>query len=350
MKNSKMKSFSGLFYLVFICLFSCAKKDVDVAVGNNSFEIVELKPIETGIKPIGVPKIKVVNDLLFTLDLKDSVVFKVYNSEFQLLDWKYQLGQFPLELEFPIFSAPVVDGENERVNLLDLGRLNLVSFSPKIISDSIDWDMKANTLKNLEYFPKNIIYYSDSLNIYVPEIGGSLVLENKQAGSVEIVPYKFHLFDKIKPSNIPFVFQSVGALNRDKGIIAIAPILTGEVEFYDMTGSFIKSVAYDSTNHDAEMISQVDFSNTDILVNAIDIFSTSNYLYVLSSNNKVNQFLTGQKGSGSAIFKLDWNGSILTQYNLGVDASSFGVDESNNRFYVSLNEIDDNPIVYFEFE
>ncbi len=349
MKNLIMKSFGILFGIILISLGSCAKKDGEVAVANSSFRIVELKSKETGIRPMGVPKLKVVNDLIFTLDLKDSVVFKVYNSEFHLLDWKYQLGQFPLELEFPIFSAPVVDGEIERVNVLDLGKLNLVSFSPKIISDSIDWDMKASALKDLEYFPKNIISYSDTLTIYVPEIGGSLVLENKQAGSVEIVPYKFHLFDKIKPSNIPFVFQSVGAFNRDKGIIAIAPILTGEVEFYDMTGSFIKSVVYDSTNHDTEMISQVDFSNTDVLVNAVDIFSTPNYLYVLSSNNKVNQFLTGQKGSGSAIFKLDWDGTILTQYNLGVDASSFGVDESNNRFYVSLNENDENPIVYFEF-
>lgn len=350
MKNLKMKSFGILFGIILISLGSCAKKDGAVAVGTSSFEIVELKPIETGIKPIGVPKIKVVNDLLFTMDLKDSVVFKVYDSSFKLLDWKYQLGQFPLELEFPIFSAPVIDGENERVNVLDLGKLNLVSFSPKIISDSIDWDMKASALKDLEYFPKNIIYYSDTLTIYVPEIGGSLVLENKQTGSVEIVPYNFHLFDKVKPANIPFVFQSVGALNRDKGIIAIAPILTGEVEFYDMTGSLMKSVVYDSMNHDIEMISQVDFSNTEVLINAIDIFSTSNYLYVLSSNNKVNQFLAGQKGLGSSIIKLNWDGVILAQYNLGVDASSFGVDESNNRFYISLNESDDNPIVYFEFE
>lgn len=76
---------------------------------------------------------------------------------------------------------------------------------------------------------------------------------------------------------------------------------------------------------------------------------SEDYIYLLSSNNKANVGVTGIKANNSSVYKFDWEGRIIQRYDLGVDASSFGVDESRNRFYVTVVENDDDPIWYFEF-
>lgn len=342
------KSLSVLF--VFAVLWaSCSPSGSEEKIEHEQFRI-ELTPKKAEIGLVGLPKIKSIDELLVTIDLKDTSVIKIYDKDLKLLGGKFKLGEFPLELEFPVFSSPQVFRNSVDNPIYDLGKLKLIDLQIKDPSSSNDISAKYQQVQGLSYFPKTIVFYSDSLAIYVPEVGGSLIFENRATQKVEVVPYQFHLFEKIKPANLSYVFQSVGAINLDEGLIVIAPILTGQVEFYKLNGEFQNSVTYDSTNHQKGFLDQVDFGNTDIIINAVDISVSPDFVYVLSSNNKVNQYLTGVRTNSSSVIKMDWNGTILGRYDLGVDASSFAVDEAQNRFYVTLNENDDTPIVYFDLD
>lgn len=344
-----MKNLLSFSFVVFGILFSCKEKDRDF----NSTPIlnsISLKPMKSGIHVFGVPNVKVIDGDLLILNLKDTLIFKLYNSELKYISGFGKLNELPLDLKFPKFSSQIITGEEEDfISIFDLANLNYFKFWPNKEFGSEIWDYEKYKLKGLTLYPTTILYLTDSTNVYVPEIGGALAIDNHRSNKSEIKPFSFKDFEFIKTENLPYVFQSVGAVNLDRNIILIAPILTGELEFYDLNGNFIKAITYDSTNQYGNMLREVNYLQTEVVINAVDLAITNDYIYLLSSNNKLNQHVTGIFVKNSSVYKLNWEGDLIQEYKLGLDASSLAVDEKNNRFYVTVNENDDEPIWYFEY-
>lgn len=341
--------FSICSVIINILLISCGEKHEDF---NSSpiLESISLKPLKSGINVLGVPNVEVIDGDLVILNLKDTLLFKLYNSEFNYINGFGKLNELPLDLKYPKFSSQIISGEEEgSISIFDLANLNYFKFWPNKESGSEIWDYEKFKLKGLTLYPTTLLYLTDSTNVYVPEIGGAIAIDNYRSKKSEIKPFPFKDFEFIKSENLPYVFQSVGAVNIDRNIILIAPILTGELEFYDLNGNFIKAITYDLTNQDGDMLREDNFLQTDIIINAIDLAITKDYIYLLSSNNKLNQHVTGIFVKNSSIYKLNWEGDLIQEYKLGLDASSFGVDEKNKRFYVTVTENDDEPIWYFEY-
>lgn len=343
MKNS-------IFVLLALCAisFSCQEKLAEEK--SDEFPaIIILEGKKTGIEVLGIPKVTTYKGDLVVLNKKDSLLFKVYNSDFEFITGYGQMSEFPLELKFPMFSSPVISEDNDYLPIFDLENLNSIKLWPNLTGEIGDWKYEKTKLKNFQSYPTTLIFLSDSAIAYIPEMGGSLAINYQGSKPGVIKPYHFKEFSKIRTTNLRWVFQSEAAVHVPKEVMVIAPLMTGELEYYDLQGELIKAVAYDTTNLQGNMFAEENFLNTNLIITALDLSVTDKFIYLLSSNNKTNEHKTGIKTNNSSVYKFDWDGKILQRYDLGVDASSFGVDEARSRFYVTVVENDEDPIWYFEF-
>ncbi len=329
-------------------VFSCKEKDSNI-YSNKISEPISLRANKSGIHVLGVPNIEIFENDLVVLNLKDTLLFKLYNSDFDFINGFGRLNEMPLDLKFPKFSSQIITGKEDFISVFDIANLNSIKLWPDEDMDSKTWDYEKSKLKGLTLYPTTLLYMTDSTIVYVPEMGGAISIDNYKSNNSDVKPFPFKGFEMIKANNLPYVFQSVGAVNVCKNIIIIAPILTGELEFYELNGNFIKAVTYDFTNQSGTMLSVDNYIETDIIINAIDLSITNDYIYLLSSNNKLNQHVTGIMTNNSSIYKIDWDGNLIQEFQLGLDVSSMAVDEKLKRFYVTVNDNDGEPIWYFDF-
>ncbi|MHA7131234.1 TolB-like 6-bladed beta-propeller domain-containing protein [Algoriphagus namhaensis] len=314
-----------------------------------SYPKYNLTPKSTGIQVLGVPKLRVVGSDLVLLTRADSSLLKVYTSDFKLLGGSWSLSEFPNDLKLPLFQAHSIPQQKNTVGIYDLPSSAVLDLEYKVVEGDFEWGFTLERVSGLDYFPLSILVLRDSLKIYVPESGGSLVIEKPLENKVLLKKYPFFLFESISPTNLSSVFQSVQTINYSKETIALAPIMTGELELYDFSGNLIRSVIYDDFNHDKEKLAKADFTETDLRILAVDISASEDYIYILSANYPLNSYLTGVPSNASQIFKFNWDGDVQAVYNLNISGTSFGVDEVKRRFYVTVNENDENPIWYFDF-
>jgi len=337
--------------LVFIAiLISCESKTPEL---NSeiipAYPELNLAPKPTGIQVLGVPKLKVMGSDIVLLTRTDSSLLKVYNRDFELLGGSWALSEFPNDLKFPMFKPLTVPQKINTVGIFDLPGSALLDLNYEYNEGNFDWDFSLEKVSDLDYFPLSILVLRDSLKIYVPETGGPLVFEKPLENKVSLKRYSFFLFESITPSNLSSVFQSVQTVNLSRETIALAPIMTGELELYDFSGNLIRSVVYDDFNQDKEKLSKADFTETDLRILAVDISATEDYIYILSANYPLNRFLTGIPSNESQIFKFNWDGDLQEVFNLNITGTSFGVDEAKKRFYVTVEENDEEPVRYFDF-
>ena len=339
-----------IYSALFITLISCQGEEVkEEGVLSSAYAEIDLIPQPSGIEVLGVPKLKVVGSDLVLLNPKDTTLLKIFDKKFNLLGGFLALNEFPTELTFPKFSASVFPKEDGIFSVFDIPNSSVLELNYQTEDGSLDWQYDQKKIEALDYFPMSILLNTDTLKIYVPEVGGPLVIENSIENIVRMLKYEFSLFESISPPNLPYVFQSSQAVNLEKGLIAIAPIMTGELEIYDFSGSLVRSTLYDDHNHDKEKLQTPNFTETDLRIQAVDILATEKSIYVLSANYTLNRFLTGLSYDESQIFQFNWQGDLQAIYNLNILASSFGVDERAKRFYVTAEENDDEPIWYFDY-
>lgn len=241
-----MKVLQFLFLATVIVSFSCQEKVYDEK--SKEFpSAIALNGKKTGIQVLGIPKVSTFKGNLIVLNRKDSLLFRAYDSDFEFLNGFGQLEEFPLELKFPMFSSQVISEEEDYVPIFDLENLNGIKLWPNLNKVAVPWKHEKTKLRNLESYPTTLIYTSDSTSVYIPEVGGSLAINYQDSKRGVIKPYHFKEFSKIKPSNLRWVFQSVAAVNVPKELIVIAPIMTGELEYYDLQGELVRAVPYDTT-------------------------------------------------------------------------------------------------------
>ncbi len=242
-------------------------------------------------------------------------------------------GGGPNEFFEPIFNTKVNGRTQKRDNLWihDLEKGNLVCLAinengVSIIKESKVPDTKAG------YITK-IILETDSSLIFVPEEIGRLAFFNKVSGESKILPYSPVVDQNIKENQKWMIFQSEVAVHADLGLIAAAPILLGQLDFFDFSGNLVKSFIYDQENHNSNELSNENVTKSNLKHYARDIESSDESIFLLVTERTFSQVRAKEYTNTSKILEFDWEGGLINEFVLDNYIESFAYDKTLNRFY-----------------
>lgn len=79
------------------------------------------------------------------------------------------------------------------------------------------------------------------------EAEGRFIHYNYGSRESKIIPYVPKIEFSIRDDYFYPIYRSAVAVNMDKGLIAAAPMLLGEIDFFDLNGNYLKSTVFDIT-------------------------------------------------------------------------------------------------------
>lgn len=193
-------------------------------------------------------------------------------------------------------------------------------------------------------------YRDDDLMIATPESEWRFVIYKDSIQNFNHVPYTpsldFSIGDELKT----IIYRSASYINKKDGIMASAPLLLGEIDFFSLEGQHLSSSIFSSREilkNDLENKDKIKGNNPKYFIK--DIRANNNYIYALNYDNYQNDFYETGNYSNQSILVFDWKGNPVKKYILDKNhfIKSFAVDWENNRFYgYSSDEMDNTIIVY----
>ncbi len=187
-----------------------------------------------------------------------------------------------------------------------------------------------------------------------PEADFRFVIYRDSIKSFKNVPYLprtgFSLNKELKSA----VYRSASFVNKEKGLMATAPILLGELDFFDLEGNYLSSSIFcpiKSLEKDLRTagINSADF---DPKFHIVQIHANDKYIIALNYNNYQSSLLRNSNHSNQSVLVFDWQGHPIKKFILDKQyfIKSFAVDWRNNRFYGYCSDKPDYPIISYELE
>ena len=304
---------------------------------------IKLKGSPLEIQSFGYPYVTMLENLLVVMNTRDDSVFKLYNPE--NLDLIYQFGSMgngPYETRSPIIA---LKNNLDTLTIYESIHQTLYKYflseQKEILVDDTPLPRYPIDRAN------NVLYYTDSLYIYVANSNGRIIISNERTGVNTIVPYGPPTLNELSAEQLALFFNSESTFNSQKQIIASAPVALGQIDFFDLKGKLIKSVVYDDRNHSKDVLRQSELEDffTEIYRFALDIYSTEDHIYLL-----VEDLLFSEIGityeEKSRILKFDWEGNFLVEYQLDKHATSIAIDILRNKAYINNQYADDEFWAY----
>jgi hypothetical protein len=338
-----LKKKATIIFLILSVSCTIERKEELVEIPNET--ILEGQPIP--INGIGFPSLNMIGDNLIIMNRKDTSLFNIYETDnFSRLTSFGLLGNGPNEFSQPTYGTKVnqLGRDNNNISIHDLETNSTSSIelsnnpasAPTLVTKKI-----PNTDAG---YVRKVVFETDSTLIFMPENLGRLAFFNKNSGQTKITPYIPETKNSVKDQNNWMVYQSEIAVNLDKKLIAAAPILLGELDFFDFSGQLVKTIIYDSTNHNSRELSNENVTKSELQLFTHDIQSTVNSIFLLITDQKFTEVRNKSYRNQSRILELDWNGNYLNQYIIGNYSKSFAYDEKKKAFYIYNIYDEENPL------
>lgn len=164
-------------------------------------------------------------------------------------------------------------------------------------------------------------------------------------GSTPELPYI------ISPDFWPLVYRSSAVINKEKGIIALAPTLLGQVDFFTTKGVYVNSLVIDEPTRFQEYFNSNQQQGEIPYIYFSKLEAHGNTIYGLNYNNRVTDYME-VRDNNMHILEFDWDANPIKKYvlNDGRLIVSFAYDPIHKRFYTFCPDERDHNIVVYEVE
>lgn len=342
MNKEKIKQ-STLLVFIIVGMFSCKKQ-------SNNFEIqmfpetisLQGNPIE-GITVMSGGNVNLtVIDTFLVIQKKEEKFLKVYSTKTHKFLSEYgSSGNGPNEFMAPYLLKQVNYDSDDNAPIISVYDFNRLSLNFINVFDLIKEKNGFHIQERLpNKSPYNIYFYFNDESFFLAkaEAGGRFIHYDRFTDDFKIIPYLPKVKFEIKKEYLSAVYRSAVAVNENKRLIVAAPLLLGEIDFFDLNGNYLRSTFFEDPNKlERELIISEETKIFDPTHYIVDIDSKGDYIYCLNYNNKQTDLSTNNPSEilNLKVLVFDWEGNPVKEYILQDKRyiESFAVDEKNQMIY-----------------
>ncbi|EON74868.1 hypothetical protein ADIS_4700 [Lunatimonas lonarensis] len=292
-------------------------------------------------------------DTFLIVQRKEEPFFKVYSTaSFGFIGSFGFSGDGPSEFRSPYLSKQVRYDEEgfPLITIYDYGlfRLTQARIHQLILNNGL---IQGENLNVGNRVLQHFYYKGDDVLWSTVENEGRFFIQNFHEGKSSVVPYLPALGFSIKDELQYPIYRSAVVVNEKLGLVAAAPMLLGQLDFFEMNGRYLRSTYFESSDQLRSLIENSDnpMSFWDAKMYLVDMDAKGEYIYGLSYDNPYAAARSPDIATNSKILVFDWKGNPVQEMILddGRFIQSFAVDEKNGRIYAYCpNEKENNLVVY----
>ena len=151
----------------------------------------------------------------------------------------------------------------------------------------------------------------------------------------------------------PLVYRSSSFVNKKLRLIVSAPLLLGEIDFFDLDGNHLSSSIFFPREGLKKDIRNIDINGKDFdpKYHIVQLHANDEYIVGLNLNNYQSAIYENGSLSNQSILVFDWKGNPVKKFILDKQyfIKSFAVDWENSRFYGYCSEESEHNIIVYEF-
>jgi hypothetical protein len=335
------------FYLL---IFGCKPK-----INNNiTFiyptpeSVTKLTGEIVDIDIIGFGKLHVIDSSLILLNTKSEHIFEIYHTKtLEKLAAFGTIGEGPDEFLHvdPTEQEIVVKSDNRKyLELYDLEKKRLSYLDPIAAINDPDYTVTHESLPKINLFVRQVIHKNDSILYFIPENQGRFMMYDYKSKEVKSIPFLPELDLPIQEKNKWMVYSSVFAVNQKLNRIAAAPMLLGQLDYFNFGGEHLYSTNFDDFNNYREQLTQDNVTNTTLKRYILSLKQFGDYIFAWNYDWSFENSRNKKSPEKSRIMQFEWDGNLVREYVLDKNIGSFAYDEINKCFFVFCPDDEDHPV------
>lgn len=300
-------------------------------------------------------------DSFLVVQKSEEPVIQIYsNKTFELLAELGKKGRGPDEFIFPeLLNQTSFDSTNSSpvICIYDYNRRRFVKvnilYAVQNILDRIYTEVPIP--KYDQYFTY-FFFRDDDLLIATPEAESRFVIYKDSTESFKTVPFLPEPDFKIPELALDFVYRSTSFIDKDRGLMVSAPMLMGEIDFFDLDGNYLSSSIFFPGEELKKDLTSFggNGSGYDPKYHIVQLHANKNFVIALNFNNYQGAFLDNDSItlSNQSIMVFDWHGNPVKKFVLDKSyfIKSFAVDWEKNRFLGYCSSENEHNIIMYEFD
>lgn len=336
--NTKFKISIALLTCAILAMSGCKQKKNDNIIVNKFPKTISLsgRPIKE-IEVFDNGNVHVLSiDSFLIVQKTNEKYFQIFSTNtYKLLTEFGSYGKGPGE-----FSRPELTGQiaydpftkNPLVYVYDSQRLLLTFIDIIKCIKNPTYINNQKRIPNVNAYIDRFFYSNDSIFFAIPEDGGRFLFYNYRSSKIEIKPFVPEVNFSMSGYLFRHVYRSSCVVNEEKSLIAAAPLLLGEIDFFDLNGNYIKSTIFESTENLKKTLAKGGES-LDPKIQISQLVSVGDLIYGLNNNSKILVF--------------NWSGQPVKEYILDDRfVFSFAIDLAHKRIYGYCPEEKNTMVVY----
>jgi len=355
-----MRKFIAMLIILFVScsmFFGCKeKKDSEELVEFEVSVNLEGEPVkEIPIYTTGNVNLMVMDTFLI-VQTREEKFFKIYSTQsFKLLGEFGEEGDGPSDFIRPYLSKEIWNsGESPTLNQIYDSRLNrhyIISI-PDVLEGAA---FEGQPLREVNNHVKHFYLKSEDYLWATTEDVGRFFHHDYGTGRSTVIPYIPKVDFQIEDfeEDISIVYRSAVMANEQKGLVAAAPYLLGQLDFFDMQGNYLRSSHFEKSEglEEALVNSKINPNLFDTKVFISDMDASDEFIYGLSRNNMGKSISNPESRSPHKILVFDWEGNPVKEFVLADrrNVPSIAVDERNKRIFAFCPEEDEHNLVVYSY-
>jgi hypothetical protein len=313
------------------------------------------------IEPISIPEIDIMTshnvrmsvvDTFLIIQTREEPIVRIYSTSNHKLLFSFgKQGRGPKEFIRPSLMKQIdysKENQSPIIRIYDFQRkkLKTVNLLKAISSKETE---QLESIPGDRFLPY-LHFINDDFYLASPENGAMFVMRDLNSEEEVRIPFSPELPFHVPESDIGSIFSTnATAVNTDMKLIATAPLLLGELNFFDFDGNLVNSTVFQKRDKfkDELMIGTSAVDQTMYQIGQLD--TKDGLIYALNFNASISDFNQGKASPLVQIF--DWKGSPKKVLKLGSSRiTSFAVDSDNSRIYTYSPNEENNSIKYYNFK
>ena len=301
---------------------------------------------------VAVPyDLTVIDTLLVILCSEGEFVFEVYSTNTFNLQTRFgKRGKGPSEFIEPYFMGQKesLDELNQSFYIFDRIRRR-ISKIPLKEALSGECEFEVSRLPTELPYTQMVFHFDQDLIVSKGDdkMGRFQIVDRTSDKTISVgyFPEYNISYDKIHTEQV-YRFGSL-CINPHVKEIAISPYYFGNIDFFDYSGRYLRSIRFSDIKLFEECLRNDCFSSSSQKLFIYDMELTNNIFHGLNVNNSPKDIVMGSPGN-SKIIRFSWDGSSLEEYELDQYIDNFTFDKSNNCFFAISEKREDTPFLRFQ--